>query len=153
VVGEVLAVLALAVVAAGEAGLIALAVFFLAAALLAVAALDVLVVLDLHAEGIGVSVHQAHDRVASLLGIGFQVVAPHAVAALAGEVQSETVAVQFQAFGFPAVALHPLARGSPLSTNISSRFCGLARSALLLLLLLIMHRRSMFRVLRVLLQA
>jgi len=153
VVGEVLAVLALAVVAAGEAGLIALAVFLLAAALLAVAALDVLVVLDLHAEGIGVSVHQAHDRVASLLGIGFQVVAPHAVAALAGEVQSETVAVQFQAFGFPAVALHPLARGSPLSTDISSRFCGLARSALLLLLLLIMHRRSVFRVLRVLLQA
>lgn len=97
-VGEVLAVFALAVVAAGKAGLIALAIFFLAAALLAVAALDVLVVFDLHAEGVGVSVHQCHDRVASLLGEGLQVVASYAVAAVAGEVQSETVAVQFETF-------------------------------------------------------
>lgn len=90
--------------------MVALTVFLEAVGFLAVAALDVLVGLDLLAEGIGVSIHQRHDCAVPLILVDVEVVAAHAVAAIAGLVESEAVAVELQAFGFLAVALDLLAR-------------------------------------------
>lgn len=108
----VFALLTFAVLATLEAGLVAFTVFLEAVGFLAIAALDVLVVLDLLAEGIRIAIHEGHYSVVSLVLVDLQVVAAHAVATVAGLVEPETVAVELQAFGFFAVALDLLARGA-----------------------------------------
>jgi hypothetical protein len=65
-----------------------------------------LVRFDLLSEGVGVSIHQGKDCVVAFLAVGVEVVATDTVAAFAGLVQPEAVAVQFQAFCFFAVAEH-----------------------------------------------
>ena len=129
---KVLAVLTFAVVPTGQTCLVTLTIFLETAAFLAVTPLHVLLVLDLHAERVRVPVHQGHDRSVPLLGKGLQVVTSNTVAAITGEVQSEAVAIQFQTFRFPAIALHPLTRRSALSPT--SRLGRFSPPALLLFL-------------------
>lgn len=74
--------------------MIAFTVFLEAVGFLAVAALDVLVGLDLLAEGIGIAVHEGHYSVVSLVLVDLKVVAAHAVAAIAGLVETETITVE-----------------------------------------------------------
>jgi hypothetical protein len=64
---------------------------------------------DFLSEGVWVSIHQGQNCVVAFLAVGFEVVATDTVAAFAGLVQPEAVAVQFQAFCFFAVAEHFLA--------------------------------------------
>lgn len=101
---HVLAVLALAVLTALQTRLVALAVLLQAVRLLAVAPLHVLIVLYLLSEGVWVSVHQGQDCIVTLLAIDLKVVAADTVAAVTGLVESETIAVEFQALGLFAVA-------------------------------------------------
>lgn len=105
---HVLALLTLAVFAALEAGLVALAVFFEAVGLFAVTAFDVLVVLNFLAEGVRVAIHEGHDGVVPLLVVDVQVVATHTVTPLTGLVESEAIAVKLEALGLLAVANHLL---------------------------------------------
>lgn len=90
----VFALLTFAVLATLEAGLVAFTVFLEAVGFLAVAALDVLVILDFLAEGIGIAIHKRHYCVVSLLLVDVQVVAAHTVAAFAGLVEAEAIAVE-----------------------------------------------------------
>ena len=69
-----------------------------------------LIRLDFLPERIWVSIHQQHDSVVPFLVVGVEIVAAHAVAAIAGLVQSKAIAVKLQAFGLLAVANHSFAR-------------------------------------------
>ena len=63
-----------------------------------------LIGLNLLAEGVRVPVHQGQNGVVSLVTVDLEVVASDAVATVAVLVQSETVAVELQAFSFLTVA-------------------------------------------------
>lgn len=79
-----------------------------------------LVVFYFLSERVRVPVHEGQDGVVPLFIVNVQVVAPDAVAPLAGLVQSEAVAVEFQTFGFFTVAKHLLARVSFLGSCANS---------------------------------
>ena len=101
---HVLALLALAVLPAFETRLIALAVFLETVWFFAVAALDVLVILNFLSKGIGIPVHEWHYGVVSFFLIDVQIVTSDAVTPVAGLVQPKAVAVELQTFSFLAIA-------------------------------------------------
>ena len=74
--------------------MVAFTVFLEAVRFLAIAALDVLVGLDLLTEGIGIAIHEGHYCVVSLVLVDLQIVAAHAVATIAGLVEAETITVE-----------------------------------------------------------
>ena len=72
---EILAVLALAVFATLEPSLVALTVLLEAIGLLAVAAFDMLLLLDFACKWIRVTIHEGKDGIVAFLIVGFEVVA------------------------------------------------------------------------------
>jgi hypothetical protein len=91
---DVLAFLAFAVFTAFQTCLVAFTVFLKAVGLLAVAALDVLIIFDFLAKGIWIPVHKGHDRIVPFLFIDIEVVAANAIAPIARLVESEAITVE-----------------------------------------------------------
>jgi hypothetical protein len=114
---SVLALIAFAVLPAFETSLVAFAIFFQAKRLLAIASFQVFVFVNFYTERIRISIHQNHDCSASFFCEFFQVVAPLAVAAITSLIDTETVAVKFQAFGFFTVAKYFFGRRIGLRGN------------------------------------
>lgn len=90
---NILAFLALAIFTAPEACLIALTVLLQTVGLLAIAALEMLIRLDLLSKWIRVTIHQRHYSIVPFLVVGIEVMAAHTVAAIACLVQSKAVTV------------------------------------------------------------
>lgn len=103
---SIFALIAFAIFATFESGLEAFAVLFQAKWLLTIAAFEVFVVIDFLTERVRVSVHEDHNSVTSLFCVLFQIMATNTVTTFACLIDSETVAVELEAFGLFAIAIN-----------------------------------------------
>ena len=92
---HVLALLAFTVLAAFQASLVALAVFFEAVRFFTVATFEVLVSFYFLAEGVRVAVHKCQYGITPLLTINLEIVAAYTITTFTSLVQSKTIAIKF----------------------------------------------------------